>query len=232
MELKVSDINPFHIKETVMPLSKNTTHEQTTPELSADAINGIAFDTGAGVALAISGIAGRISNSLPSLGTSNMMGYMGSFFSFPKKPDSELNRAIQLIKRMKECNELVSQHEDDIAKIREGLKQCNRDVLASNNDMKQELTQYSLVKYSIPSISKHAHFGRLENCIDMADTITQLLNQYPSLSMGTLDDLNASWNDWEEHHNKIISLVEDYLPETYACLKESTLKPCPERMVI
>ena len=213
-----------------MLLSKNTTHEQTTPELSTDAINGNIF--GAGVALAASSIAGRISNSFPSLGTSNMMGYMGSLFPFPKKSDSELSRAILLTKRMKECNELVSQHEDDIAKIREGLKQCNRDVLASNNEIKQGLTQYPLFKSGIPSISKHMQFGRLENCIDMADTITQLLNQYPSLSMGTLDDLNASWNDWEEHHNKIVSLVEDYLPETYACLNESTLKQRPERMVI
>ena len=213
-----------------MLLSKNTTHEQTTPELSTDAINGNIF--GAGVALAASSIAGRISNSFPSLGTSNMMGYMGSLCPFPKKSDSELSRAILLTKRMKECNELVSQHEDDIAKIREGLKQCNRDVLASNNEIKQGLTQYPLFKSGIPSISKHMQFGRLENCIDMADTITQLLNQYPSLSMGTLDGLNASWSDWEEHHNKIVSLVEDYLPETYACLNESTLKQRPERMVI
>ena len=89
--------------------------------------------------------------------------------------------------------------------------------------MEQGLIGYQFFP-STPSISKYVQYGRLENRIEMADTLTNLLNEYPSLSMVTLDDLNTSWNDWEEHHAKVVSLVKDYLPETYACLNESQLR--------
>ena len=156
-------------------------------------------------------------------GAGSMFGYLGYLFFSTKKTDSELSRAIQLAKRTTECNELIDQHKEDIVKIRAALKQCDNDVIANNNQMEQGLIGYQFFP-STPSISKYVQYGRLENRIEMADTLTNLLNEYPSLSMVTLDDLNTSWNDWEEHHAKVVSLVKDYLPETYACLNESKLR--------
>ena len=147
------------------------------------------------------------------------------------KSDSELSRAIKLAKRTKECTELLGQHEEDIAKIRDGLKQCNIDVIANNNEMEQGLISYQFFQ-PIPIVSKNIQYGRLLNRIDMADTLTKLLTQYPSISMGSFEDLNSSWTDWEEHHKKIVSLVEEYLPETYACLNESKIRQAPGRIVV
>ena len=144
---------------------------------------------------------------------------------------SELSRAIKLGTRAKECSVLAGQHDEDIAKIREALKQCDKDVIATNNENKLEQRLISY-QFFVPAIPKNIQFGRLENRIDMADTITDLLNHYPSLSKGSLDDLNASWHDWEEHHTKVIALVKDYLPETYACLNESKIRQDPGRLVV
>ena len=164
-------------------------------------------------------------------GVGVMGGYIGYLFFSRKKPDSELSRAIQLAKRTNECTDLLGQHEEDIVKIRDGLKQCNSDVIANNNEMEQGLSSYQFFQ-PIPIASKNIQYGRLLNRIDMAYTLTQLLNQYPSISMGTLEDLNSSLNDWEEHHTKVILLVEEYLPETYSCLHESKLSQSSRQLVV
>jgi hypothetical protein len=148
-------------------------------------------------------------------GIGSMMGYLGYLFFFASKPDSELTRAINLAQRIRECTEIIGKHEEDIAQIRSALNQCNLDIVANNSEMEHRPLSYQFFS--------NIQFGRLENRIEMANTITSLLSQYPRLSTGTLDELNATWDEREKHHENIMSLVKEYLPETYACLNEAKI---------
>lgn len=153
-------------------------------------------------------------------GAGCMLGYMGYVFFCSNKPESDLSRVIKLTSRIKECNEMIQHHNGDIVKIRTAISVCHTDEMVHHRELEQQLVSYQFFKpQSVASQSMQQH--RFEHRQDMAVILTELLNQYPSLSTHTLEDLNASWHDWEEHHAQVMSLVEVYLPEVHACLNES-----------
>jgi hypothetical protein len=58
----------------------------------------------------------------------------------------------------------------------------------------------------------------------MLDHLGELLAAYPKLEPEdetSLDRLNVFFNERDAHHRKVMTLVETYLPETYAALKEA-----------
>ena len=64
----------------------------------------------------------------------------------------------------------------------------------------------------------------IENRVDMLDHVSELLDTYPKLEPEdetSLDRLNVFYNERDTHHQKVMTLVATYLPETYAALREA-----------
>ena len=110
---------------------------------------------------------------------------------FQKAPNQR-----ELMLKIQECIALVDTHENDINLIRPSIKQRNQDIY----------TGTSVVE--IP--------------LDLLNELSMLLDTYPCLpsdELMTLEHLNLFYNDREQHHGAVLSLVHEYLPEIYPALK-------------
>lgn len=146
---------------------------------------------------------------------------------FYKKPQPRLLPNQDVSQKLKECIALIESHNNDMLEIEAALKTCRVDVNTSYAEAKAILTAYQ-AQYMIQQ-SSEAYDRNVEQRINMLNTLSELLDNYPKLEPedeSSLDRLNVFYTERDEHHQNVMKLVEIYLPETYAALKEAqpTLK--------
>ncbi len=146
---------------------------------------------------------------------------------FYKKPQQRLLQNQDVSQKLKECIALIESHNNDMLAIEEALRTCRVDVNTSYAEAKAILTAYQ-GQYMIQQ-SPEAYDRNIEHRVNMLNTLGELLDNYPKLEPedeSSLDRLNVFYTERDEHHQNIMQLVEIYLPETYAALKEAqpTLK--------
>lgn len=145
--------------------------------------------------------------------------YAGFFYT---KPGPKLLENQQVSQRLKECITLMESQNSDMIEIRPALKNCHADVRAAHAENKILIFSYQsqcMVQQHHESYDKN-----FELRMDMLDNLTELLNTYPQLEPedeASLDRLNVFYNERDKHHQEVLSLVEIYLPETYASLIEA-----------
>jgi hypothetical protein len=144
--------------------------------------------------------------------------YAGFFYT---KPSPKLLANQQVSQRLKECITLMESQNSDMITIRPALKNCHADVRAAHAENKMLMISYQ----SQWMVQQRQEFydKNFENRMDMLDNLTDLLDTYPQLEAedeSSLDRLNVFYNERDKHHQEVLTLVEIYLPETYAALTE------------
>lgn len=141
---------------------------------------------------------------------------------FYTKPSPKLLASKNVTQKLKDCLEIVANQENDMEIIRIALKSSRTDVRASYIETTMLLhapqSQYTLCQ------PLAAYNKNIEHRADMLEYLSELLDTYPALepdNQTSLDKLNMFYNDRNSHHQKVMTLVETYLPETYSALKEA-----------
>lgn len=145
--------------------------------------------------------------------------YAGFFYT---KPGPRLLATQPVAQRLKECITLMESQNSDMAEIRPALKNCHTDVRAAHAENKILMISYQS-QYMINQ-TPESYDKNFEQRIDMLNTLSSLLDTYPQLEPEdetSLDRLNVFYNERDTHHQQVITLVEIYLPETYAALREA-----------
>lgn len=141
---------------------------------------------------------------------------------FYTKPGPKLLASQSVTQKLKECVELIETQDNDMHAIRSALKASQTDVRASYKETTLLLTSYQsqyMIRQPVESYDRN-----IEQRADMLDHLGELLDTYPKLEPedeASLDRLNVFFNERDTHHRKVMALVETYLPETYAALKEA-----------
>ena len=145
--------------------------------------------------------------------------YAGFFYT---KPGPKLLANQNVTKKLKECIELMASQDNDMIAIRTALKTSMTDVRASYKQTTILLSAYQsqyMIQQPLESYDRN-----IENRVDMLDHVSELLDTYPKLEPEdetSLDRLNVFYNERDTHHQKVMTLVATYLPETYAALREA-----------
>lgn len=145
--------------------------------------------------------------------------YAGFFYT---KPGPKLLTSQNVTQKLKECIELIASQDNDMIEIRTALKTSMIDVRASYKQTTMLLTSYQsqyMIRQPIESYDRN-----VEQRSDMLNCLSELLDTYPKLEPEdetSLDRLNVFYTERDAHHQKVMTLVATYLPETYAALREA-----------
>lgn len=163
----------------------------------------------------------NFSSMISDLGVfaASSVGYLTEPF-FKTPTPSIPNQARQLSEKYQECIELMELREEEINLIQTALDQCSQDVIASEHDMNEYVVTDHRVQMMIKA-SETSQSKSLEHRIVLLNHLSELLDSYPVFSTDestTLNDLNTFRLDHDQHHASVLSIVEVYLPETYAAI--------------
>lgn len=141
---------------------------------------------------------------------------------FYAKPSPRLLANQNVTQKLKECNELSEAQNNDIDAIERALKTCRMDVRASYKETTLLLASYQSQYVMQQPIA--AYDKNIEKRADMLSYLSELLSSYPELrpeDETSLEGLTVFYNERHTKHQEVMQLVEIYLPETYAALKEA-----------
>ena len=113
------------------------------------------------------------------------------------------------------CIQLMDEHEEAMLVIHQALDTCFADEIASIKQAKQSKKP---VFFSKPDFSSVQVIQSIEARKEVLGHLLEQLAHYPELPEGELsaDVLDIFYQDRVAHHHGVQSLIETYLPETYA----------------
>ena len=142
---------------------------------------------------------------------------------FYTKPRPKLLVSQQVTQKLKECIDLMVAQDHDMHAIHIALKNSRTDIRAAHRQIPTLLTSYQHQQQYLITQTIESYDKNFENRTGMLDLLSELLDSYPALEPDvetSLDILNVFYNERDAHHQKTITIVETYLPETYAALSE------------
>ncbi len=149
-----------------------------------------------------------------------------SFFSSIDTTSKSKNYSVELNEIIDLCLFQANTQRDHIAIIKQELHKCNQELIAFNQQVESYESTSILLKRSPQKKTTNANFINQNQRIEMQKDLNELLLLYPNAPSPkniTVDAYREFYTKTEEHHEKVLSIVELYLPDTYAALNTAKM---------